>query len=245
VEGHRSALGVHVGPFNSSISGSRPRSQLKRNAHAIFFVVGVSRGPGTKRPRSSLTNTELVALACDRDSDAWSEIVRRYEGLVWSIALGHSFRSGDAADIAQTVWLRLAQHLSRLTNPEGIKSWLVLTTRNECFRVSRQRSRTIPVDVADARVFADQAGPVDDLTRLEDLEESHALWEAFLRMPATCQSLLGLLNADPRPSYVEVADRCGIAIGTIGSRRRRCLESLREALQDNPAISHGGPRECL
>jgi RNA polymerase sigma factor (sigma-70 family) len=202
--------------------------------------VSATRGPEQKQKKSSLTNTELVALACNRDSEAWSEIVRRYEGLVWSVAANYSFRSADASDISQTVWLRLAQHLGRLTNPEGIKSWLVSTTRNECFRVSGQRSRTIPVDASDARVMADIAEPFDELTRLEDIEQSHALWEAFLRLPRTCQSLLQLLNSDPRPSYVEVADRCGIAIGTIGSRRSRCLSTLREALQNNSAIAYGG-----
>jgi RNA polymerase sigma factor (sigma-70 family) len=202
--------------------------------------VSVTRGPEQKQRKSSLTNTELVALACNGDSDAWAEIVRRYEGLVWSVAANYSFRSADASDISQTVWLRLAQHLGRLTNPEGLKTWLVSTTRNECFRVSGQRSRTIPVDASDARVMADMAEPFDELTRLEDIEQNHALWEAFLRLPHTCQSLLELLNCDPRPTYVEVADRCGIAIGTIGSRRRRCLTSLREALQGNSAIGFRG-----
>jgi RNA polymerase sigma factor (sigma-70 family) len=202
--------------------------------------VVVNRRQGTKALPGSLTNTELVANACTGDSDAWTEIVRRFEGLVWSVASSHSFRSVDAFDISQTVWLRLAQHLGRLSNPEGIKTWLVLTTRNECFRVSGQRSRTIPVDVADAKVMAEWSEPSDHLSRLEEIEQNHALWEAFLRLPPTCQSLLNLLNDDPRPSYVEVADRCGIAVGTIGSRRRRCLSSLREALQGNPAIEYGG-----
>jgi RNA polymerase sigma factor (sigma-70 family) len=202
--------------------------------------VGGTSGQGHKPLKESLTSEELVALACDGDSEAWAEIVRRFEGLVWSVANRYSVRSADASDVAQTVWLRLAQYLGRLRNPSGIKAWLVTTTRNECFRVSKLSSRTVPVDATDVRVLADSAVAFDDLARIEDIEQSHALWEAFLRLPERCQSLLNLLNTDPPTAYVEVAERCGIPIGTISTRRRKCLSSLREALQNNSAVGFRG-----
>jgi RNA polymerase sigma factor (sigma-70 family) len=174
-----------------------------------------------------------VTSASGGDSDAWSEIVRRFDGLVWSVAINFTDRNVDAADITQTVWLRLAQHIGRITNPDGIKSWLALTTRNECFRLTKQRARTTPFDVSE--VLVDRAG-VDELSRLEEIEQSYALWEAFLRLPNECQALLHLLNTDPPTAYVEVADKCGIAVGSIGPRRQRCLSSLRVALRDHPAI---------
>jgi RNA polymerase sigma factor (sigma-70 family) len=180
------------------------------------------------------TNAELVSAAQGGDHEAWSEIVRRYNGLVWSVTMNHSFGQIDGADITQTVWLKLAQYLGRLREPDRIGSWLISTARNECLLVSRQRSRTIPVDVADRLVNAVE--PVDNLSRLEDVERDFALWEAFLLLPGTCQSLLKLLNTDPPTAYVEVANRCGIAIGSIGSRRQRCLSSLRLALKNHPAI---------
>lgn len=196
--------------------------------------MGVSRGSGLQQSLKAATSTELVHSARDGDRDAWFEIVRRFEGLVWSVALSCSMRDADAADVSQTVWLRLAQHLSRLHNPEDIKSWLATTTRHECYRVAKQQARTVPVDVTD--YLAEVPAPFDSTTRLEVVERNHALWEAFLRLPNTCQALLKLLNADPPPTYVDVADRCGIAIGSIGSRRQRCLWSLRVALQNNSAI---------
>jgi RNA polymerase sigma factor (sigma-70 family) len=180
------------------------------------------------------TNAQLVSAAQGGDHEAWTEIVRRYNGLVWSVTMNYSLGQIDGADITQTVWLKLAQYLGRLREPDRIGSWLISTTRNECLLVSRQRSRTIPVDVADRLVNAVE--PVDNLSRLEDVERDFALWEAFLLLPGTCQSLLKLLNTDPPTAYVEVADRCGIAIGSIGSRRQRCLSSLRVALKNHPAI---------
>lgn len=196
--------------------------------------MSASRGSALRNPLKSSSNSELVASAACGDRDAWFEIVRRYEGLVWSVALQSSLRHADAADVSQTVWLRLAQHLTRLRNPEDIKSWLATTTRHECYRVAKQQARTIPTDVAE---YLDEVGvPNDGTAHLEVIERDHALWEAFLRLPNTCQSLLTLLNTDPPPRYVDVADRCGIAVGSIGSRRQRCLWSLRVALENNSAI---------
>jgi RNA polymerase sigma factor (sigma-70 family) len=196
--------------------------------------VGGLHAPVDARSWTTAPNAELVHAAQNGDREAWTEIVRRYSGLVWSVTVNHSLGQFDGADITQTVWLKLAQHLGRLREPERIGSWLISTTRNECLLVSRQRSRTIPVDVADR--LANSHDPVDNLSRLEDIERNFALWEAFLLLPGTCQSLLKLLNTDPPTAYVEVANQCGIAIGSIGSRRQRCLSSLRLALKNHPAI---------
>jgi RNA polymerase sigma factor (sigma-70 family) len=196
--------------------------------------VGGLHAPVHTKAWISATNAELVSAAQGGDHAAWTEIVRRYNGLVWSVTVNHSLGQIDGADITQTVWLKLAQYLGRLREPDRIGSWLISTTRNECLLVSRQRSRTIPVDVADRLVHVVE--PVDNLSRLEDVERDFALWEAFLLLPGTCQSLLKLLNTDPPTAYVEVANRCGIAIGSIGSRRQRCLSSLRVALKNHPAI---------
>jgi RNA polymerase sigma factor (sigma-70 family) len=196
--------------------------------------VGGLHAPVHTKAWISATNAELVSAAQGGDHAAWTEIVRRYNGLVWSVTVNHSLGQIDGADITQTVWLKLAQYLGRLREPDRIGSWLISTTRNECLLVSRQRSRTIPVDVADRLVHVVE--PVDNLSRLEDVERDFALWEAFLLLPGTCQALLKLLNTDPPTAYVEVANRCGIAIGSIGSRRQRCLSSLRVALKNHPAI---------
>jgi RNA polymerase sigma factor (sigma-70 family) len=179
---------------------------------------------------------ELVTAASQGEGSAWAELVRRFEGLVFSTTLSYGFRSeSESADICQTVWLQLAQNLCRLREPDRVSAWLLKTTHRECTRVKNSKARTVPFDVVDYLLpSVESLEPLS--TRIETEERNFALWEAFLRLPTKCQSLLRLLIEDPRPGYQQIAQLCGVAVGAIGPRRQRCLSTLRVALQEHPAI---------
>jgi len=175
---------------------------------------------------AELTST-LVRRASDGDSDAWSEMVRRFGGLVYSIARGFRLSAADSADVSQTVWLRFAEHLDRLTDPERAPAWLATTTRRECLRVVRTSSRMMPTeDVAD-RITPVASSSDDGLIRAE---RQAAVAAAFVRIPEHCQRLLSLLSADDRLPYEEISKKLDMPIGSIGPTRGRCLEHLRREL---------------
>src|SRR5690349_18262218 len=62
------------------------------------------------RVSGEATVAELLQRAAAGSQDAWDEIVRRYERLVWSVARAHRLDAADAADAVQTTWLRLVEH---------------------------------------------------------------------------------------------------------------------------------------
>ena len=66
------------------------------------------------------TVTLLVRAAADGDREAWDSLVVRYTPLVLSVAARFRLGSPDAADVAQTVWLRLLQHIGTLREPEAL-----------------------------------------------------------------------------------------------------------------------------
>jgi DNA-directed RNA polymerase specialized sigma24 family protein len=79
----------------------------------------------------------LVSAAASGDELAWAELVRRYTPLVLSVIRVHRLNRTDAADVNQTVWLRLVEHLGRVREPAALASWLATTTRRECYRRGR------------------------------------------------------------------------------------------------------------
>jgi RNA polymerase sigma factor (sigma-70 family) len=167
---------------------------------------------------------DLLAAAAEGDSTAWDRIVERFAGLVWSVARGHGLAPADAADVSQTVWLRLVEHLGRIRDAERLPGWLSTTTRNESLRVLRNQQRQVPADdpLEDA---GDDGPPVD--ANLLGQERDALVWAGFGRLPGPCQVLLRLLMADPPPSYQSIAETLGIPIGSIGPTRARCLDRLR------------------
>ena len=79
------------------------------------------------QPAQEPTVADLVAAAIAGDASAWNEIVERFAGLVWAIARRHRLSAADAADVSQTTWLRLVEHLERIEKPERIGAWLTTT----------------------------------------------------------------------------------------------------------------------
>jgi RNA polymerase sigma factor (sigma-70 family) len=169
---------------------------------------------------------ELVRAAAAGDSGAWTALVDCFGGMVWSIARANGLDRVDAADVAQTVWLRLVDHLNRLREPDRVGGWLASTARHESIRVSRQRGRSVPTD--DVEVFDRSTGADDDPAGgMLRRERDAALRGLLADLPDHWQDLLELLMADPALSYAEVASGLGLPVGSIGPTRQRCLRSLR------------------
>lgn len=169
----------------------------------------------------------LVRAAAEGDQAAWDALVKRFGGLVWSIARAHRLSAADAADVSQTAWLRLVENLGRLRDPDRVGAWLATTSRNECLRIIRRSGRQVPtdLDLDTVEPTAIQAPPVD--AGLLAGERDEALWQAFSAISERCQRLLRLLIADPPPSYEEIGDLLEMPLGSIGPTRARCLEHLR------------------
>jgi RNA polymerase sigma factor (sigma-70 family) len=173
--------------------------------------------------------SNLVTRAREGDHQAWDDLVARYLGMVHAICRGYRLGADDAADVNQVVWLRLAEHLTRIRAPDAVGGWIAATTRNECLRVLRVSGRLVLTDdEATLDHLDDRDTGIDG--GLLVYERDRALLAAFGRLGERCQRLLRLMMADPPPSYDEIAAALDMPIGSIGPTRGRCLEQLRHLL---------------
>jgi len=168
--------------------------------------------------------SDLLTRAASGDQPAWDEIVERFSSLVWATARAHRLSRDDAADVAQTTWLRLVEHLDRIRDPERLGAWLATTARHESLRVIRRGGREQPTDEPDLFEAPDD-DTVDRL--LLEQERDGMIWRAFASLSDRCKTLLRILLADEPPSYEEVAAALGMPVGAIGPTRMRCLDRLR------------------
>jgi RNA polymerase sigma factor (sigma-70 family) len=184
--------------------------------------------------REDTPTARLLSAATRGDQRAWDQLVERYSGLVWAITRGYRLGPVETADVVQTSWLRLIEHLPQIRNPDGIGGWLATTARRESLRAIRRTARCEPSGEIQAL-----AGTDDDEVDAELLtaERDAGLWAAFERLPARDQALLRLLTTDPAPSYEEIGAALGMPIGSIGPTRARALERLRRELGSTAAIA--------
>lgn len=175
---------------------------------------------------------DLVRAAAGGDQGAWDGLVERYHRLVWAVIRSYRLDAADAADVSQTTWLRLVEHLGSLRDPDRVGAWLATTARREALRLARQRRAELDRVSGDADLqLLPSAVPLieDALLRSED---DAALWRALRQLDDRCQRLLRCLAAAPPPRYDEIADALGMPVGSIGPTRGRCLDRLRKFLLD-------------
>jgi RNA polymerase sigma factor (sigma-70 family) len=166
--------------------------------------------------------TLLVRAAIGGDQDAWAALVAEFGALVLGVARAHRLSDADVADVAQTTWLRLVEHLGRIADPERVGAWLATTAWRESARVLRRARLQIVTDQV-----PEPPGEDDVSQRLEAAERHAAIRTAFRRLRARDQALLGLLVADPPPSYEQIGEILQMPVGSIGPTRARSLVRLR------------------
>jgi RNA polymerase sigma factor (sigma-70 family) len=176
--------------------------------------------------RDDPTVVALVVRARAGDRTAWDEIVERYKGLVWRICRRLGLQEPDALDVAQSVWLRLLEHLDTLRVPAALPGWLETTTRNEGLALLRRQHRELPETASLEQATRADAALIEEDLLLE--EQRVALRVAFAALDPASRQLLLLLMQVPPLSYAEVGERLGVKIGSLGPRRGRCLDKIRQ-----------------
>lgn len=180
----------------------------------------------------------LVSAAAAGDQAAWNALVQQFGGLVWHVARAHRLGDADAADVSQTVWLRLVESLPRLREPAALPGWIVTTARHESLRVLRLSGRELP---ADSTRREDSTAPVDASPEaVVELGEQRGLVRLALeRLSLRCRSLLRALAYSPETSYAEISMALDMPIGSIGPTRSRCLQHLRRELVAGGTLATG------
>ncbi len=159
--------------------------------------------------RTSWPDDRLVAESLEGNQQAWSTLVDKYKNLIFSIPIKLGLYE-DAADIFQAVCLDLLTDLPRLRKPRALPKWLMQTCYHKCLQCRRRAEKHVPLgeDGETSPTNGSLSTLPDDM--LVQLEKEQIV---FFETP-------------PRP-YEEIAQELGIATGSIGFIRGRCLGKLK------------------
>ncbi|HMF93007.1 MAG TPA: sigma-70 family RNA polymerase sigma factor [Vicinamibacterales bacterium] len=178
-----------------------------------------------------MADAVLVRSCLDGDPAAWSAVMSKYKRLIYSIPIKYGAQPEDAADIFQAVCTALIAELPRLRRHEALRPWLIRVTRHKTlqWKLRARRESQWPQETA-AHDVASADGNGEDL--LEQVQREQCLREAIAVLPERCRELVRLLFYEQPPlPYDEVARRLGLATGSIGFIRGRCLKKLRANLK--------------
>ena len=178
----------------------------------------------------SWSDTRLVGECLRGNETAWTSLIDKYKNLIFSIAVRRGFSRDEATDIFQDVAAQLLSELARIRNPQALAAWLIQVTSNKC---TQWRKRQFRESTDNNAVLASSSHLESAENLLFEAEREQTLRYAMHSATPQCRELIQMLFFENPPlAYQDVATGLGIATGSVGFVRKKCLERLRRFLED-------------
>ncbi|MBB4912896.1 RNA polymerase sigma factor [Actinophytocola algeriensis] len=175
---------------------------------------------------SRLDDTTLVVRARDGDVRAYEQLVRRYQGPMFRLAVRMLASRGDAEDVVQEVFLTAWRSLASLHEEAAFVAWLYRMITNRCLNVIRDRHTTVDVDLAQRESRSPGSRPE---RTVEVSEQLAAVTEALQRLTGE-QRACWLLREVHGRSYEEIAQAVGVTTTAVRGRIARARAQLTEMM---------------
>jgi RNA polymerase sigma factor (sigma-70 family) len=186
-------------------------------------------------PMSAWSDQQLVQACLRGDEAAWSALIRRYQNVMYFFARRYGASSADAADVFQLVCAELFVSLPRLRNQQSLRSWIMTVSAHQAYHWKRGFLKRAKREACDNDAAFDTLSTPPS-AEFELRQRDDAMRAAINQLPPRCQVLVRLLfYEDPPLPYEAVAQRLGLATGSIGLTRSRCLKKLQRIL-DGTAV---------
>ena len=170
----------------------------------------------------------LLQLYRDGDSAAFRRLVVRYERPLYNAAFWVLRNADDARDVAQTVFMRVAERSDEYDPRYKFFSWIYRMAVNEALNVLRRNDREEALD-EDADFPDDDSA--DPQQRFQDGERLRQLRTAMMKMPVADRTVLTLRHFSEL-SYREIGEVLDLDEKTVKSRLFEARQRLRAMLPE-------------
>ena len=177
------------------------------------------------------TDHELVKACLAGESNAWEQLLRRYERMIYAVTVRFAFVLEDRREIFQTVCCEILKNLPSLIDVVKLRPWILTITIRECNDLIRKKYQQRRLDPEESALGI-QAPKADSLEIYLQSEREAMLLEALAELPVRCRQVIRLLFlGETKTPYKEAGTEFGLSKETIGSLRQRCLKKLRQILE--------------
>lgn len=171
------------------------------------------------------TDAELLKRISRRDEAAMGLLFDRYARIVYSIALRVLHDPSEAEDVMQEVLMQIWRGApSFIVGRGSLGGWLAVVARNRAIDVLRKRHPSDSIDEVALPASIDLAAEAERNTLMEKLRV------IMQELPQEQQKSLQLAFFEGL-THSEIAEKTGDPLGTVKTRIRLALISIRKALQ--------------
>lgn len=178
------------------------------------------------------TDTRLVKECLSGNEAAWGLLIEKYKALIYSIPVKYRLPPQEAADVFQATCVELLKRLPQLREPRALPKWLMQVAHHQCYHLKSQQQRLLSRDDEDQDLPVPETPAIAE-SLIQQTQEEQMLRDAVAQLSPQCRRLVELLFFEtPARPYNEVAAELGLAVGSIGFTRQKCMERLRRYLDD-------------
>lgn len=184
-----------------------------------------------RKASATWNDTRLVRECLSGNQEAWSLLIDKYKALIYSIPVKYQLPPHEAAEVFQATCVELLNRLPELREPRALPKWLMQVAHHRCYRWKRQQQRLVSRD-GDPDMPDPETPPVAE-SLVQQTQEEQMLRDAVAALSPQCRRLVELLFFEtPARPYTEVAAELGLAVGSIGFTRQKCMDRLRKHLDE-------------
>ena len=192
-------------------------------------------GKAKQRLQSSSREAEasIIKQAIAGDQSAYAALVRRYNRLVFGLALQMLGNREDALEVTQDAFLKAFRFLSTYRGESRFSTWLYHIARTSAInRLRRVRRETVALDAPEAAVMQMSSSMANGYDTVVASERSELLLEAFKQLRPDDGLVLRLFYMQEQ-SLEEICQIMDWTMSNAKSRLCRARQRLKHVLTEN------------
>ena len=183
--------------------------------------------------QSQLSDIELIKQTLSGNQSAYTDLVKRHQRFVFTLALRFSKNREDAEEIAQDSFVKAYRSLSLFQQQSKFSTWLytiVYTTAMTTFR--KKRIETSSIHDEDSNIQTTGQVATINANQAENNSRSFYLNQAIAQLLPDDAAVLTLFYKGEQ-SIEEISQALGIEANTVKVKLFRARQRLKDKLERN------------
>lgn len=183
---------------------------------------------------TNLSDEQLVELAVKENSDAFGEIIKRWERKIFALCFGMLGREDEAKDAAQETFIAAYRNINKFRGDAKVSSWLYRIAVNQCLTTKR-RAKSRAEDFFDDEAnekefFLTVPSNLSPSSTTEKSERLQFIRQAVQSLPPDLRQVI-VLKEFEEMTFQEISDALNLPLSTVKSRLYTALKQLRIKLE--------------
>jgi len=193
---------------------------------------------GSKNMSLKKDDFELVRASRDGDQEAFGELVRKYQGKIYSLAYGMVGNHADADDLAQEIFLKTYRNIKKFRFKSSFYTWLyriatntIISRRKKLRGDSHLELKPQVLDIEGSPYLATRLGGEKGDRAMSSKEMKKDIYRAIDTLSDKHKKVVVMHDIEGIP-HSEIAQILSISQGTVRSRLHYARERLQKELSE-------------